>query len=276
VGREIIDAQVAAGLAHRVGDRARNLAAIEGVASAAGDPFERRGQSGVLKRLAVPRRIAAGEKGLLEAGKLASLGQPRAPRAGDHLGHGETIAGRRDRRGEHTLQRQLAEPAVQLGPTVDAPGNAHRERADLRDALDAQPLEFLERQPARAAAAGVQAVEFFPLGVPDDGKQIAADAAAGRFGHAQHRVGGDRGVDGRAAGLQRLDRRERGERLARGGHAVLADRRRAGDKRAASGPIGGECGRREHGEPKRRKRGTTAAVRGDHRTSQCGVLNEER
>ena len=127
-------------------------------------------------------------------------------------------------------QRQLAEARVELGPAIDAARDADRERADLGDAVELLPLEFFEREGVRAAAAGVEAVEPLGFGVPDDGEEVAAEAAAGGFRHGEHGVGRDGGVDGVAARLERFDGGERGERLAGGGHAVLSDGGGAGDE----------------------------------------------
>ena len=56
-------------------------------------------------------------------------------------------------------------------------------------------------------------MELFGLGVPDDGVEVAADAAAGGLHQAERGVGRDGGVDGAAAGLEHVERDLRGERM---------------------------------------------------------------
>ena len=75
-----------------------------------------------------------------------------------------------------------------------------------------------------APAAGVEAVELLRLRVPDDGEQVAADAARHRLHEAHRGVGGDGRVDGVAAVLQHVEPDLRGERVAGGDHAVVGDR----------------------------------------------------
>ena len=72
------------------------------------------------------------------------------------------------------------------------------------------------------AAAGVEAVELLRLRVPDDGEQVAADAAGHRLHEAHRGVGGDGRVDRVAALLQDVEPDLRRERVAGGDHAVRA------------------------------------------------------
>ena len=58
------------------------------------------------------------------------------------------------------------------------------------------------------------------LGIPDDGKQVAADAVAHGLHEAQHGIGGNRGVHGIAPGLEHIQRHLRGQGLAGGRHAL--------------------------------------------------------
>ena len=57
----------------------------------------------------------------------------------------------------------------------------------------------------RRSTAGIQPVEPLILLAPEDREQVAADPVAGRFGHAQDRVGRDRRIDAIAAGLENID-----------------------------------------------------------------------
>ena len=166
--------------------------------------------SGGLRKISpLARRAAVGQERLGEAGKVAAACAFAGPAEGDDFGDGKAFAGVADGGGEHVRQRQLAEPAVQLGPAVDAAGHADRERAERRNVLRACACAILrqlcERRDA-AAAAGVEAVELLRLGVPDDGEQVAAEAAAGGLGDAEDGVGGDGGVDGVAAGFEHVER----------------------------------------------------------------------
>jgi hypothetical protein len=53
-----------------------------------------------------------------------------------------------------------------------------------------------------------------------EAEKVAAEAAIVRLGHAEHGVGGHRRVDHVAAGLERLDAGQRGERVTGGDHAL--------------------------------------------------------
>ena len=226
---QIFVAKEAAVFAHERVERAGDFAAIEGIAATGGDCLERCGEGRIAKCLAV--LAAHGRSGGKSSAKpgcsrqtLPLELQPRAM---------TSVTGKPSRRvanrgRQDFVERQLAEAAVELGPAIDATGHAHRERTEARDVFQLAALEFFERETARAAAAGVEAVELFRFGVPDDGEQVAAEAAAHGFGDAEDGVGGDGGVDRVAAGLQDFDGGERRERLARGRHAVFADGGRAG------------------------------------------------
>src|SRR5262249_896553 len=133
------------------------------------------------------------------------------------------------------------------GPAVDAAGNGHAEWSVAGDVLQVAAFELFEREAARAAAAGVEAVEFFRFGVPGDGEQVAAEAAAHWFRDTEHGVGGDRGVDGVAAGLEDFDGGLRCERLARGGHAVAPDGGRTGREWSFGRSVNSHCVRTHTG-----------------------------
>jgi hypothetical protein len=70
-------------------------------------------------------------------------------------------------------------------------------------------------------AARVQGVELVLLGDVDDGEEIAREAGIHRLNYIEHGRGRHRSVDGIAALHQDLEAGLRGERLARGDHAVL-------------------------------------------------------
>jgi hypothetical protein len=92
--------------------------------------------------------------------------------------------------------------------------------------------------PSGRAARGVEAVELFRLRLVDDGEEVAADAAAGGLHEAERGVGGDGGVDGRAALAQDVEADLRRERLAGADHAVLGDDLGTGGKGAAGDAVG--------------------------------------
>ena len=108
---------------------------------------------------------------------------------------------------------------------------------DLRRAPCA--AKTLDRRGVRGPAAGVEAVELLRLRVPDDGEQVAADAARHRLDDAEHGVGGDGGVDRVAALLEDADRGGRRQRLARRGHAVPGQRRPTAS--CGAGRLGRSC-----------------------------------
>src|SRR6476646_5329708 len=107
------------------------------------------------------------------------------PATRDDLCDGESVAGVLDRGGEDFVEWQLAKAVVQLGPAVDASGHRHGERSSGGDVFQVAMLELFECEAARAAAAGVEAVELLCVGVPDNGEQVAAEAAAHGFGYAE-------------------------------------------------------------------------------------------
>ena len=126
-----------AGVAHVGLDRAGDVAAIEGVATAAGDLLERVGEARVAKRFAVPRRLAVRQERVGEAREFATLGEPAAPAAGDDLGDGKAIAGR----GES------------LGPAV-APAAACRSAGEARPSRRRSPARSLRA--ARPVASSLR------------------------------------------------------------------------------------------------------------------------
>src|SRR3954470_20721042 len=162
--------------------------------------------------------MAVDEIGLCETRLLLQCVCAGLPAARDDLRDGKSSTCVADRWGEHAFERELAEALVEFGPAIDAAGYGHAKRAAAGDEFQVAVLEFFEGESARAAAAGIEAVEFFCVGVPYDREQVAAESAAHRLGHAEDGIGGDGGVDGVAAGLQDLDGRLSGERLTRGRH----------------------------------------------------------
>ena len=238
VSRQIFAANEAAVCSHELFDRARDFATVEGFASAVGNCFECGGKGWVTERFAVLRGVAAGEIDVGESGKLAIDGGARIPPASDHFRNGKALAGMADRGLEDFFKWQLTEASVEFGPTIDTTRHRNGERTFRGDEFQIAALEFFRRQAERTAAAGVEAVKFFRVGVPNDGEEIAARTAAHRLGDGEHRVRSDRGIDGVAARLQDFEGGHRGERLAGGGHAVAADGGRACNEALLAGTFG--------------------------------------
>ena len=249
-------AQPAAVGAHEGVDLVDNLTAIKTVASLRRDELVGVGQRRVPENLTLGRRVPLLRQGF--GGQAAGIhaisleersGQMLAaqdrhvalPVEGDELAERKSLLGITDRGGEHLRQRQPAELRMKLGPAVDRARHADGQQAVGRDRgaveLCELGLHLLVAESERRAAGGVEAVEFFRLRIPDDGEQVAADAAAHRLHQAQRGVGRDGGVDRRAAGLENIEAGLRRERLAGADHAVLRDDFRAGGERSAGDAV---------------------------------------
>ncbi len=238
MGCQIFAANEAAVCSHEIFDRARDFAAVEGVASAVGNCFECGGKGWVTERFAVPRGVAAGEIDVGETRKLAIDGSAPIPPASDHFRNGKALASVSDCGFEDFLEWQLTEASVEFGPTIDTARHRNGERPLRGDEFQIAALEFFRRQAERTAAAGVEAVKFLRVGVPNDGEEIAARTAAHRLSNGEHRVRSDRGIDRIAARLQDFEGGHRGEWLAGGGHAVAADGGRARNEGLLAGTFG--------------------------------------
>ena len=68
-----------------------------------------------------------------------------------------------------------------------------------------QPGVVVDRGRVGCPAARVESGQSAAFGLPDDGEQVAADAAGHGFHHAEYGVDGDGGVNGVAAGFEDLD-----------------------------------------------------------------------
>src|SRR5271165_1122439 len=91
---------------------------------------------------------------------------------------------------------------MQLGPSIDHAWNCDGINTKLGHRRDAFLVEMVNRESLRCPAAGIQAVDLARLRLPINGKEIAAHAVGSRFGDVEYRVGGDCGIDGRAAPLE--------------------------------------------------------------------------
>ena len=195
------------------------------------------GQVAIRHALAFPRRLAVFEKCPAGSRRFAENRFSGFPIAGDDLRHRKAVPRVANRRRERLRQRQFAETIVQRLPAGDAARHRPTERPLERDAVVPALADELARNAKRRPAAGVQAVKLPRLGVPHDGKQIAADAAAHRLHHAEGGVGCDRGVDGIAASLEHLDPGLRSKCVARGDHAAGRHHHRAAELGIAVRPV---------------------------------------
>ncbi len=73
----------------------------------------------------------------------------------------------------------------------------------------------------------MQSIELLCLCIPDDGKQIAADAARHRLEQTHRGIGGDRRIDRVATVLEDIEADLRRQRMAVRDHAVIGERNRA-------------------------------------------------
>ena len=178
---------------------------------------------------AFPRRAAVLEKCPAGGRRFAENRFSGLPIASNDLRHGKAVPRVTNRRRKRLSQRQFAEPIVQRLPAGDAARHRPTQRPLERDAVMPALADELARNPKRRTATGVEAVKLLRLGVPHDGKQVAADTAAHRLHHAEHGVGGDGGVDRVATALKHIDTGLRSERVARSNHAAGRHHHRAAE-----------------------------------------------
>ena len=98
---------------------------------------------------------------------------------------------------------------------------------------------MLEGELGRRPTAAVEPVELAGLGIPYDGKEVAANAAAGGLDQAEHRIGGNGCIDRGATALEDVDGHLGGQGLRCRDHTVLAQDFRAGGKRMTGNAIAG-------------------------------------
>lgn len=182
----------------------------------------------------------------LEAGILRQPWHGTIPVIGDHLGHRVAFARVADGGRKIVGHGLAAKAAMQGEPAIDGTRHGDRQRPGRRDLLQAAALELGQGQRLRRAAGPVVAVQLLCLRVPDDGEQIATDAIAGRLHQAQRSIGGDGGIDRRAAGFHHVQCDLGGQWLRSGRHGVRRDDFRAGGEGVAGDAVGSE-GKRGHG-----------------------------
>ena len=204
-----------------------DVAAIERSRPLVGDGREGVGERGVAKRLARARGATAREECRSGASVLGQQRRVLVPRARNHGRNGKPAPRGVDRRAEQLAPREASEPRVQRGPAIHAPRDRPRQRTAQRHAIEPALAKCLGSRRARRAAARVEADRAAGARRPDEREEVAAESAAHRLDEAEGDVRGDRGIDGVAAGPERVDADLHGERLARGDHAACRDRRKA-------------------------------------------------
>ena len=159
----------------------------------------------------------------------------------------EAFARDPDRGLQRLRERDRPVAVERLGPAGDRAGDADGEAAVAgRREGERRPV-LPERVGAHRRRTGLAVVDRGDraAGGPEQQEAATADSARERLGDAEHRGGGDRGVDGVAAAAKRVDRRLGRERLHGGGGAARAGCRRWPGRR---GRRGGGAGEREDGQ----------------------------
>ena len=192
--------QVAAVLPHVGGNLPGDLAAVEGLPAVRRERFVGLCEARIGEDLAFRRRISAGHVAVGEPRKLVQGTCVAGPGGRRQLAYRKPFAGQFDGRRQQVAEVQGAVSSVQLEPAVHGSGGRDRQRTEGRDRIQREIAEHVQVQRAWSAAAGVQAHGRVLVRLPDHREQVAADAAAGRFGQPQHGVRGDRRIDGVAAG----------------------------------------------------------------------------
>ena len=138
---------------------------------------------------------------------------------------------------------------MQLGPAVHRP--RHRPRVGARGGNVPVGIggNLVRGERGGSPAGAVQAVEAAGLRVPDDGEQVAADAARHRLHQSEGGVDRDGGVGGAASFLQHVHADLDRERVGGGHHPVTGEDDGPGGEGAPLGPVGaGRCGAHQRDE----------------------------
>ena len=204
----------------------RRLALVEPGTSEGADALERQREVAIAEALPRLRGTTVRQE---DGRRVWMLGEHlqggRRPRH-EPLGHGEAVA--RAFNGGHQIsgERQAAERRVRLAPAVHRArrGEGGGKNAPPRNLGEAMPCEPLERAGSRGTAARVEETHGTASGIPDQPELIAADAGHVRIHHGEHGAGGDGGINGGAAGLERVDAGFRGERVRTDHHPARCPR----------------------------------------------------
>ena len=206
-------ADAAQGLDHVLGDGAL----VERVAAVLGDRAQRLAEFGLMDHVAGHRRLAVRQQIALGVDALLQLVELVLPVEGDAGSDDVAFLRGLDRGLQQGVEAELAVIAQDGGPGIDRAGNRDRVRRGQRDRVDlALEIPFRCRRLRRAARAVIGHDLALAPGLQQR-EAVAADPGGLRLDHPEQRAGRHRGVGGGAAGLQHLDRRQRGQRM-RGRH----------------------------------------------------------
>ena len=192
----------------------RDLALVEGIAAVPGKRSQGRGERRIAHDLAGVRRpsvveIVKGPAFIVLEKLRFELPVPRHPRQ-----HRHALLRERDRRLEGGAERHGSMRLEEAIPGVDGARHRHADGSAFRHVRHPGP-----REPGRVGRGGSppRAVDpdDRPVGLANEGEAVAADARHGRLRDAQDCGRRDRRIDGVAAPLHRVERREC--RLRRGG-----------------------------------------------------------
>ena len=204
-------------LDHLPGQRA----AVEGLAHGLGNLFQRARMGFAPEHFTGPGSAATGQKALGKAGLVAQFLAAQLPQRGNRGRDRETVACIVDGGLGHLREGQLAEALGQRHPGRHGAGHGHGIPALFRNA--AELGKVVGRPARRRAARGVEAVQL--LAVPDDGKAVAADAAARGLDHRERHRRGQCRIHGVAASQQHGEAGLRGQRLRSADHITPQHRR---------------------------------------------------
>ena len=151
----------------------------------------------------------------------------------DQLIDRKAVTGIGNGRRQNLRHGQTPEPAVQCKPAVHGTGHRDGQAAPVRNiviltgALHQRGFQRRQRLPTRRAPGRIEPVQTACLGVPDNGKKVAADPVAGGLHQAQGGIGGNGRIRRTAAGFQNIDRHLTGQRNRGRRHALRTQNRAA-------------------------------------------------
>ena len=233
-GREVLFRVQAAERAQLAYHVRRNLALVERRPAFAGNPLQRLCKLGLAECAAFPDSLAARQEARRRVGVAGKAPRGIAPVRSRAGMDDEAFLGIADRRLQELVEALAAMVLQKLLPGIDGAGHGHRMRARFVECVDAPLPEPLRRKRSRRVAGPVERNRRRRAGGRVEAEAVPADAGGLRLGHAHHRAGGDRGIDGVAARPQHLHPGQRRGGLARGDHRVgRADGRAARNMKIA-------------------------------------------
>ena len=212
-----VQAAERAQLAHHVG---RDLALVERRAAFARNPLQRRRELGLVECAAFPHRFPARQEARRRVGVAGKAPRRIAPVRSRAGMDDEAFLRITDRRLQQLVEAHAPVVVQKPFPGIDGARNGHRMGARVVERVDAPLPEPLGRQRGRRMARPVERNRRFRARRRIETEAVPADAGGLRLGHAHHRAGGDRGIDGVAARPQHLHPGKRRGRLAGGDHCI--------------------------------------------------------